>query len=383
MNWLVKKMFNLELPKHIMDKIEENSKEMKLSPREKTAAIEKLKEVYNNSVITPGEAIGVVTAESFGEPSTQMTLNVFHFAGVAEMNVTVGLPRLIEIFDARKTPSTPKMEIYLKSKYSKNARMVKDIATKIKESNLEDVSSSISINVAKNTVEVEIDRKKMKELEIKQESVSQKIIAAFKNVDLKEDKGILIIKPKSQEGVDLIEVYKLKEKLKKTHVAGLKGVKQVLPVKEEEEYIIHCAGSNLKEALDMEEVDGARTTTNQIFEIAEVLGIEAARNAIIKEAYKVIRDQGLEIDIRHIMFLADIMTRTGVIKGITRGGISGEKESVLARASFETPMKHIINASLVGERDQLNSVVENVILNQPIPLGTGLPGLITKVKENE
>ena len=83
------------------------------------------------------------------------------------------------------------------------------------------------------------------------------------------------------------------------------------------------------------------------------------------------------------MFLADIMTRTGVIKGITRGGISGEKESVLARASFETPMKHIINASLVGEKDQLNSVVENVILNQPIPLGTGLPGLITKMKEKE
>ena len=197
----------------------------------------------------------------------------------------------------------------------------------------------------------------MKELEIKQESVSQKIIATFKAVDLKEDKGILIIKPKSQEGIDLIEVYKLKEKLKKTHVAGLKGVKQVLPVKEDEDYIIHCAGSNLKEALDMEEVDGARTTTNQIFEIAEVLGIEAARNAIIKEAYKVIRDQGLEIDIRHIMFLADIMTRTGVIKGITRGGISGEKESVLARASFETPMKHIINASLVGEKDHLNNVV--------------------------
>jgi len=376
-------MFEMELPKHIMDEIEKYAKELNLTNKQKLDSIEKIKKVYNESLITPGEAIGVVTAESIGEPSTQMTLNVFHFAGVAEMNVTVGLPRLIEIFDARKVPSTPKMEIYIKQKYAKTAQMVKDIATKIKEANLEDVSSSISINVAKNTVEVEIDRKKMKELEIKQESVSQKIIAAFKNVDLKEDKGILIIKPKSQEGVDLIEVYKLKEKLKKTHVAGLKGVKQVLPVKEEEEYIIHCAGSNLKEALDMEEVDGARTTTNQIFEIAEVLGIEAARNAIIREAYKVIRDQGLEIDIRHIMFLADIMTRTGVIKGITRGGISGEKESVLARASFETPMKHIINASLIGERDQLNSVVENVILNQPIPLGTGLPGLITKVKEKE
>src|SRR3989338_9481132 len=335
-------MFEMELPKHIMDEIEKYAKELNLTNKQKLDSIEKIKKVYNESLITPGEAIGVVTAESIGEPSTQMPLNVFHFAGVAEMNVTVGLPRLIEIFDARKVPSTPKMEIYVKQKYAKTAQMVKDIATKIKEANLEDVSSGISINVAKNTVEVELDRKKMKELEIKQESVSQKIIAAFKTVDLKEDKGILIIKPKSQEGIDLIEVYKLKEKLKKTHVAGLKGVKQVLPVKEDEDYIIHCAGSNLKEALDMEEVDGARTTTNQIFEIAEVLGIEAARNAIIREAYKVIRDQGLEIDI-----------------------------------------KHIINASLIGERDQLNSVVENVILNQPIPLGTGLPGLITKVKEKE
>ena len=382
MNWLVKKMFNLELPKHIMDKIEENSKEMKLSPREKTAAIEKLKEVYNNSVITPGEAIGVVTAESFGEPSTQMTLNVFHFAGVAEMNVTVGLPRLIEIFDARKTPSTPKMEIYLKSKYSKNAQMVKDIATKIKESNLEDISSSITINVARYRIDVELDKKKMKELGIKHEKVVEKITSAFKAAEVKDDKDVITIKPKMEEA-DLIEVYKLKEKLKKINVAGLKGVKQVLPIKEDEEYVIHCAGSNLKEALEIEEVDGEKTKTNQIFEIAEVLGIEAAKNAIINEAFKVIRDQGIDVDVRHIMLLSEVMTRTGVIKGITRSGISGQKESVLARASFETPDKHIINASLIGEKDDLNSVVENVILNQPIPLGTGLPGLITKMKEKE
>jgi len=375
-------MFNLELPKHIMDKIEENSKEMKLSPREKTAAIEKLKEVYNNSVITPGEAIGVVTAESFGEPSTQMTLNVFHFAGVAEMNVTVGLPRLIEIFDARKTPSTPKMEIYLKSKYSKNAQMVKDIATKIKESNLEDISSSITINVARYRIDVELDKKRMKELGIKHEKVVEKITSAFKTAEVKDDKDVITIKPKMEEA-DLIEVYKLKEKLKKINVAGLKGVKQVLPIKEDEEYVIHCAGSNLKEALEIEEVDGEKTKTNQIFEIAEVLGIEAAKNAIINEAFKVIRDQGIDVDVRHIMLLSEVMTRTGVIKGITRSGISGQKESVLARASFETPDKHIINASLIGEKDDLNSVVENVILNQPIPLGTGLPGLITKMKEKE
>ena len=118
-------------------------------------------------------------------------------------------------------------------------------------------------------------------------------------------------------------------------------------------------------------------------EIRSILGIEAARQSIINEALKVIEDQGLDVDIRHIMFLSDAMTVTGQIKGITRGGITSEKESVLARASFETPIKHIINASLIGERDNLNSVIENVILNQPVPLGTGLTGLVVKSKANK
>ena len=128
-------------------------------------------------------------------------------------------------------------------------------------------------------------------------------------------------------------------------------------------------------------VDEKRTVTNNVLEIREVLGIEAARQAIINETRKVIEDQGLTIDIRHLMLLADVMTTSGKVKGVTRGGITGEKESVLARATFETPIKHIIDASLTGERDYLNSVIENVLVNQPIPVGTGLPGLMAKMKK--
>ncbi|MEK6835446.1 MAG: DNA-directed RNA polymerase subunit A'', partial [Nanoarchaeota archaeon] len=127
-------------------------------------------------------------------------------------------------------------------------------------------------------------------------------------------------------------------------------------------------------------VDEARTITNNIFMMAEFLGIESARQAIINEATNVIKQQGLDIDARHIMFLADVMTNSGKIKGITRSGITAEKESVLARASFETPIKHIVNASLIGEEDTLNSVIENVMVNQVVPLGTGLPGLIAKMR---
>jgi DNA-directed RNA polymerase subunit A" len=162
-------------------------------------------------------------------------------------------------------------------------------------------------------------------------------------------------------------------------VKGIKGVTQILPVKRKDEFIIITAGSNLKKLFELDFVDMQRTSTNDIHEIAEVLGIEAARQAIMDEVFKVIETQGLNVDIRHIMLVADTMTVSGEIKGITRYGVVSEKASVLARASFETPIKHVMNAALKGEVDQLNSVVENVMLNQPVPVGTGLPGLVTKI----
>ncbi len=178
-----------------------------------------------------------------------------------------------------------------------------------------------------------------------------------------------------------METYKLKEKIKDMYIRGVKGITQVLPVKSDSEFIIITSGSNLKDVMQIDEVDETRTITNDVFEVLSVLGVEAARQVIINEATKVIEDQGLDVDIRHIMLVADAMTTTGNVKGITRGGITGEKKSVLARASFETPMKHLVHASLIGEEDELSSVIENVMLNQPVPVGTGLPGLVAKMRE--
>ncbi|MFH1065987.1 MAG: DNA-directed RNA polymerase subunit A'' [Nanoarchaeota archaeon] len=376
-------MEEIIMPEHLRAEVEEQAKKFKLSEKEKKEAIKRVAELYENSCISPGEAIGIVTAESIGEPSTQMVISSFHFAGVSEMNTTAGLTRLIEVFDARKNPSTPIMKLYLKPKYSRTVEMVKEVAMRAKESKLVDVSSEVAINLAKNSVEITIDRKKLRELELKYQEVLTKIAESLKGVDVKDnEKDTIILKYKEKE-IPLSEVYKLKERAKAVHLKGLKGIAHVLPVKEGEEFVIHCAGSNLKDALNMEEIDTERVVTNNIFEIADVLGIEAARAAIIDEAYKVISKQGIDIDIRHLILLADVMTRTGAIKGVTRTGITGEKESVIARASFETPIKHIIEASLTGEKDELLSVLENLMLNQPIPVGTGLPGLVAKVKEGK
>ena len=371
-----------ELPVPIIENIKKIAEKYKLTDAKLKQVLDRTRKAYHNKKIEAGEAIGIITAESFGEPSTQMVLRTHHLSGVSEMNVTVGLPRLIEVFDARKEPSTPIMEIYLKEKYSTSPTKVKEIAERIKGSTLQDVASEFLLNIIDSNVEIKLSRNKLQELNINSKQISDIVQNVLKTVNVVQDRDSLIIKSTNKE-TKLSELYRLKEKCKEIHVCGLKGITQVLPIKMGEEFVIYCAGSNLKDALELEEVDAKRIKTNNMYEIADILGIEAARQSIINEALKVLGEQGLHIDIRHTMFLADAMTKSGEIKGVTRSGITKQKESVLAKASFETPIQHLVAASLVGEKDVLSSVIENVMLNQPVPLGTGLPGLMAKMKDKE
>ncbi len=369
-----------KIPNVIKENLKKEAEARRLTKDQIKKVLEKLKQEYEAAKIHPGEGIGIVTAESFGEPGTQMTLNVFHFAGVAEVAVSLGLPRLIEIFDARKEIKTPMMEVYVQKPNNKDPNKVKKIAAKIKEIKLEELAESITTNIAKLQIEIELNKKQLRAIGISPETLVKCLNENLKGAQSRLGTDKILIKSKATEN-ELIGLYKLKEKAKRTFVHGVKGIKQVLPVKSQNEFMIITAGSNLKDILKLKDIDAQRTTTNNLFEIQKVLGIEAARQAIINETLKVMHDQGLDVDIRHIMFIADMLTSTGVIKGITRSGITGEKGSVLARASFETPLKHLIGASLLGEEDKLNSVIENVMLNQPVPLGTGLPDLMTKLKE--
>lgn len=363
-----------KLPPRIMEEIKENVPKG-IAQGKLKKIFEKTFEEYEKAKVSPGECVGLVSAESIGEPGTQMTLNTFHFAGVAEMNVTVGLPRIIEILDGRKNLETPMMHIYLKKPYSEGKNL-RELALRIKETTLNDVASEFSINIADLTIEVALDKEKMKQLNLTSAQVVSAINKGMKGFHVKDKKDSISLRARSKDN-SLNETYKLKEKAKGIHVKGVKGIKHVLPVKRGEEYIIITSGSNLGEVLQIGEVDGHRTITNDVYEIQGVLGIEAARESIINEVLSVIDSQGLNVDIRHIMLVADTMCITGEVKGITRYGVVSEKSSVLARASFETPIKHLINASINGEIDYLTSVVENVMINQPIPIGTGLPQLVT------
>jgi DNA-directed RNA polymerase subunit A" len=341
---------------------------------------EEVAKEYELAKVAPGESVGIISAESIGEPGTQMTLNTFHFAGVAEMNVTMGLPRLIEILDGRKTIETPMMEIYLLEPY-KSGKNIKELALQIKETRLGEVVKEFVIDLAENAVSFTLDEEKARLVGATPVMIGKAIEKATKLGVKNTGKEFTIAVTSKEASVN--EVYKLKEMLKGVLVAGVKGITQVLPVKRGNEFVIITAGTNLKTIMGMEAIDKERTVSNDIFEAYDVLGIEAARATIINEIYKVIESQGLNVDERHIMLIADMMTVDGSIKGITRYGIIGEKSSVLARASFETPIRHIINAALIGEKDPLNSVVENVMINQIIPIGTGLPRIVMKSGEKK
>jgi len=149
-------------------------------------------------------------------------------------------------------------------------------------------------------------------------------------------------------------------------------VKRALVLEEKGEWIVRTEGSSLALALEVPGVDTTRTVSNNINETALVLGIEAARNVIVREALGVLEEQGLDVDIRHVMLVADMMTSSGEVLQVGRHGVSGEKASTLAKAAFEITIPTIVDAAVKGTVDTLRGVAENVIVGQQIPMGTGL-----------
>jgi DNA-directed RNA polymerase subunit A" len=356
----------LELPYKMMEDLKANLKGVKVSRKQLDTIVEKTMEAYRKAKVENCEAVGMVAAQSIGEPGTQMTMRTFHYAGVAEIDVTLGLPRLIEIVDARKEPSTPMMTIHLLPEVSGNRDAVKRLAWELEETTVADLGST-STNLNDMSIIIDINEKQLIQRNMTLQEVADKI-AEETGYEATPHESKLIINPEEPSYRDLLQ---LVEKVRAISLKGIKGITRVVIRKEENEYVVYTQGSMLKKVINIEGVDAARTKTNNINEIAEVLGIEAARNAIINEALDTLSEQGLTVDIRHIMLVSDMMTLDGEVKQIGRHGISGEKASVLSRAAFEVTVNHLLDAAVAGEVDELTGVTENVIVGQPIQLGTG------------
>jgi len=337
---------------------------------------------YAQTRIEPCEACGVIAAQSLGEPGTQMTMRTFHYAGVAEINVTLGLPRLIEIMDARKEPSTPTMTIHLEVDYAIDRDRAREVSWQIEAAPLHEFGDIVT-DMANMKVEMRLnqqvcDKRKIAMAEI-MERASQKIRERRHYRDFESDanpaEGTIVFTPKNESYQNL---FQLADHVRNVIVQGIDDIERVVVRKEGGEYILYTEGSNIKDVFEIEGVDTTRTRTNNINEISQILGIEAARNAIIDEMKSTLGEQGISVDVRHIMLIADMMCMDGEVKQIGRHGIAGEKESVLSRAAFEVTVNHLLDAAVANETDILNGVTENVIVGQPIQMGTGDIRLIAK-----
>jgi len=370
------------LPRQVVWDLIEKTRGLKITKKQLTEVIRKIVGRYEAHRIDPNESAGIVSAQSIGEPGTQMTMRTFHYAGVAEMNVTLGLPRLIEIVDARRLPSTPLMEIHLRPKAAKDVERVKEIAQEIELTKLEDIAD-IEADMVNMRVVVFPDAAKMKSRGAKSDDLEQKLkkfthVEDYKRSVGGENKTVEAYVVESGEP-SFKKLQRLVETVRATKVKGIDNIRRAIIGRPGPEgRVIYTEGSNLAKVLDLEDVDPTRTTTNSVQEIYEVLGVEAARNAIVKEAHDTLSEQGLTVDIRHIMLVSDMMTNDGDVKAIGRHGISGRKSSVLARAAFEITAHHLLRAAITGEVDYLDGVAENVIVGQPVTLGTGAVNLVYK-----
>ncbi|DAC08684.1 MAG: DNA-directed RNA polymerase subunit A'' [Euryarchaeota archaeon TMED141] len=337
------------------------------------------------SRIDPFEAAGIVTAQSLGEPGTQMTMRTFHYAGVATVNVTQGLPRIIEIVDARKVPNTPTMKIYLKEGIKATAEDAQKLAASLEVTTTVNIAT-IETDVAQRRLVLHLNKANMSQKKMTGAEIREKLTRATRlHVIANKEKNptVLTLIPNvhSVEDLDTLAenppsytmLLQLEEKIRDLRLKGIPGIERANVQFNDKtgEHYLATIGSNLARVNEIEAIDRNRTYTNNIIEIYDQLGIEAARQAIVDELKETLDGARLEVDNRHLLVVADVMTSEGEVRAIGRHGVSGTKHSILARAAFEVTVNHLLKAGIIGERDNLTGVAENIIVGQPIALGTG------------
>ncbi|GEQ71199.1 hypothetical protein JCM33374_g4880 [Metschnikowia sp. JCM 33374] len=354
---------------------------------------------YVRAKVEPGTAVGAIGAHSIGEPGTQMTLKTFHFAGVASMNVTLGVPRIKEIINAAKVISTPIINsVLVNDEDELAARVVKG---RIEKTLLKDVAFYIE-DVYKNDMaylSVKIDTKTIErlQLELTLDNIRQAVanapklkilnheVSVYGNdrinilVTMREGKSeslartaVSDYKNSERNNTLFFRMQQLKRSLPNVVIKGLANISRaVINIKDNNKKELLVEGYGLKDVMCTDGVVGTKTSTNHVLEIYEVLGIEAARASIIQEIDYTMSKHGMSVDPRHIQLLGDVMTYKGEILGITRFGLSKMRDSVLQLASFEKTTDHLFDASFYMKNDKIEGVSECIILGQTMSIGTG------------
>ncbi|XP_043579114.1 DNA-directed RNA polymerase III subunit RPC1 isoform X2 [Bombus pyrosoma] len=351
------------------------------------------KEKYMKAKIEPGTAVGALAAQSIGEPGTQMTLKTFHFAGVASMNITQGVPRIKEIINANPKISTPIISAALENDVDPEyARRVKG---RIEKTTLGEVTEYIEEVYLPDDcfllVKLDIDRIKLLKLEVDVNSIRYSICTSKlrlnpKLVNVRGDSIITVNPSKSKYSINYA-LTQLKETIPNIVIKGLPSVSRAVIHNDDSSgktrYKLFVEGNNMREVMATLGVLGRKTTSNNTIEVFKTLGIEAARATIMTEIKLVMENHGMSIDRRHPMLVADLMTSRGEVLGITRQGLAKMKESVLNLASFEKTSDHLFDAAYYGQKDVICGVSESIIMGIPVPVGTGIFKLLHKADKDE
>lgn len=355
------------------------------------AFVNRCADKYVLALHMPGEAVGAVAAQSIGEPMTQMTLKTFHFAGLAAMQVTLGVPRIQEIINAAKTLSTPLIMCALQDEKSKStAAIVKgriekttlgEICKYFKEVYNPTTGCFISVKVDRETIDrlqLNITMQQIKEALIRPKNLGD-IRLTSEDVTIVRDK--LQVRPPRKDAASakfFFAMQTLKVSLPNAVVNGLpfaqsaKVVEESSKKSEQPRYKVLVSGTGLQDVMCIRDVDATKTTSNHVLEVARVLGIEAARTTIMREIQKTIEPYKIVIDPRHIQMLGDCMTYRGRVLGINDHGMKQMTSSTFRHASFERTNDVLFDAAVKRKCDTVKGVSESILLGSPVNLGTGL-----------
>ncbi|KEZ42345.1 DNA-directed RNA polymerase II subunit rpb1 [Scedosporium apiospermum] len=392
---------------------------------------------WDKAFVNPGEMVGVLAAQSIGEPATQMTLNTFHFAGVSSKNVTLGVPRLKEILNLATNIKTPSMVVYLEGRNA-TQEAAKALRNAVEYTTLRSVTAFTEIyydpdimsttipedmdmlesywltdDTMRHTIDdqsrwllrIVLDRQKMLDKGLDIEDVAARIRQDYPSdlavisSDNNADEQVIRIRTISSNDKDedsgVIEddvmLKRFESHLLDTlTLRGVPGIERAFLTKGDklietddgsllagktdprcEEWYLDTSGSALREVLTISGVDTARTYTNNVWQILEVFGIEAARAAIVRELTQVLAFGGSYVNHRHIALLVDVMSYRGSISAVTRHGINRADTGALMRCSFEETVEILLEAASSGELDDCRGISENVMLGQMAPMGTG------------
>ena len=417
---------------------------------------------YKRAIVTPGEMVGMIAGQSIGEVSTQMTLNTFHFAGVAsKSNVTRGVPRIEEILSLSSDIKNPSLSIYLKPEDERHKDKAHTIMYMLEHTRLEEVVKSIEvcfdpddlntlISEDKDTIEqyrafenmanecsdismqndenekskwiirMVMDPEVMLEKNITMDDVNFTLNNCFENQiscvysDFNADKLIFrirmneVIKSATSRGgqkktkVNPLDqsdqIYILKnfqdQLLQNVVLRGIKGIEKVIlrkildnmvenngVYKKQEIWVLDTIGTNLLDVLGLDFIDNSRTFSNDIVEIYNILGIEAARQTIYNELVDVVEFDGTYINFHNYSVLVDRMTFTHKLISIFRHGINNDNIGPIAKASFEETPEMFLKAARHAELDTMRGVSANVMCGQEGFFGTAAFQVVLDIEE--